>query len=672
MSYKEDDFKFSVEQFADVEILRYQVPGYETLSLTEKTLAYYLYEAALSGREIIYDQNYKHNLKIKRTLDTIVKSFVGDRKSTEFNKFLIYTKRVWFSNGIHHHYSTKKFIPEFSQEYFKELVLNSDTKGLPLTPNQTIKEFLEEIIPLIFDPTIAAQRVSLDSNADVIKTSSNNYYEGLTQKEVETFYSLIENKNSDKPISYGLNSKLVKENEEIKEKVWKVGGMYSPAIEKIVYWLEKACEISENETQKIALNKLVEFYKTGDLKLFDEYNISWLKDTKCNVDIVNGFIEVYGDPLGYRGAYEGIVSIKDLEATKRIKAISDNAQWFEDNSPIDDQFKKKNCLGISAKVITVVVEAGDASPPTPIGINLPNSNWIRKEYGSKSVNLGNIVYAYDKAASEELLHEFCFNDDEIVRAKKYAPLADNIHTDLHEVIGHGSGQINPRVGTPKQTLKNYASAIEETRADLVALYYLPDKKLLELGLLPNFEAVKAGIEKYIRNGLMLQLYRIEFGDNIEESHMRNRQLISGWAYEKGRSKNISDANLSNKHAEKDVIEKIIRNGKTFFVINDFDKLRIIFGELLKEIQRITSEGDYEAAKYLIETYGVKVDPVLHKEVKERYSRLNIAPYRGFINPVLTPVYKDEKIIDIKIEYPEDFLKQMLYYAEKYSFLQYRN
>ena len=672
MPDKENNFKFTSEKFVDIEILRYQVPGFENLSLKEKTLAYYLYEAALSGREIIYDQNYKHNIKIKRTLDTIVKSFAGDRKSTEFDNFLIYTKRVWFSNGIHHHYSTKKFTPEISQEYFKYLVLNSDTKKFPLTPNQTIKEFLEEITHIIFDPIVDAQRVNLDSNNDVIKTSANNYYEGLTQKEVEKYYSLIENNNSDKPISYGLNSKLVKENDEIKEKVWKVGGMYSPAIEKIIYWLEKACGITEDESQKLALNKLVEFYRTGDLKLFDEYNIAWLKDTESNVDIVSGFIEVYGDPLGYRGTYEGIVSIKDIEATKRIKAISDNAQWFEDNSPIDGRFKKKNCVGISAKVITVVVEAGDASPSTPIGINLPNANWIRKEFGSKSVNLGNIVYAYDKAASEKLLHEFCFDDEEIERAKKYAPLADNIHTDLHEVIGHGSGQINPGVGTPKQTLKNYASAIEETRADLVALYYLPDKKLLELGLLPNFEAVKAGIEKYIRNGLMLQLYRIEFGDNIEESHMRNRQLISKWAYEKGRSKYISDANLSNKQVEKDVIEKIVKDRKTFFVIKDFERLRIIFGEFLKEIQRITSEGDYEKAKYLIETYGVNVDTEIHKEVKERYAKLNIAPYRGFINPVLTPKYRDGKIVNVNISYPEDFTEQMLYYAEKYSFLQYDN
>ncbi|MHB1686371.1 MAG: dipeptidyl-peptidase 3 family protein [Ignavibacteriaceae bacterium] len=660
-----DNFKYRAEQFADVEVLRYHVPGFDELSLKEKELTYYLYEAALSGREIIYDQNYKHNLKIKRTLEAIIKTYSGDRSSDDFIRFLIYTKRVWFSNGIHHHYSTKKFVPEFSQKYFEKLIKNSDDKKFPLKENETTIEFIKKIIPLIFSPAVDSQRVNLDSNADVIQTSANNYYENLMQKEVEEFYSGVEDKKNEKPISHGLNSKLFKENSRIKEKVWKVGGMYSPSIKEIVYWLERACGAAENEIQKSALNKLIEFYKTGDLKSFDEYNIAWLKDIESRVDTVNGFIEVYGDPLGYRGAYEGIVSIEDLDATKRIKAIGDNAQWFEDNSPIDDQFKKKNCVGISAKVITVVVEAGDASPSTPIGINLPNANWIRKEYGSKSVNLGNIVYAYDKSASEELLKEFCFDEEEIERAKKYAPLADNIHTDLHEVIGHGSGQINPGVGTPKQTLKNYASAIEETRADLVALYYLLDKKLLDLELLPNFDAVRAGIEKYIRNGLTLQLNRIEFGDNIEESHMRNRQLISKWVYEKGKDEKLHDGKAG-------IIEKKIKNGKTFFVINDFEKLRKLFGELLKEIQRITSEGNFEAAKYLVETYGVKVDPELHKEVKERYSKLNIAPYRGFINPVLTPVYQHEKLVDVKIEYPENFTEQMLYYAEKYSFLPTEN
>jgi len=661
----EDNFNYRSEKFADIEILRYRVPGFEELTLKEKELVYYLSQAALCGREIIYDQNYKHNLKIKRTLDVIVKTFSGGRETDEFKKFMIYTKRVWFSNGIHHHYSTKKFVPDISIKYFNELIESSDKNALPVCANETPDELIKKIIPLIFDPAIDSQRVNLDPNADVIKTSANNYYENLTQKEVEEFYSGVEKSKVENSISHGLNSKLVKEAGVIKEKVWKAGGMYSAAIEKILYWLRKAVNAAENEIQKNTLEKLINYYETGDLKLFDEYSIEWLKDTESRVDTVNGFIEVYGDPLGYRGAYEGIVSIKDLEATKRIKAIGDNAQWFEDNSPIDDQFKKKNCVGISAKVITVVAEAGDASPSTPIGINLPNANWIRKEYGSKSVNLGNIVYAYDKAASEELLKEFCFDEQEIERAKKYAPMADNIHTDLHEVIGHGSGQIKEGVASPKQTLKNYASAIEETRADLVALYYSTDKKILDLNLLPNYEAAKAGIEKYIRNGLMLQLNRIESGDNIEESHMRNRQLIAKWVYEKGKDEKLPDG-------KKGIIEKRIKNGKTFFVINDFEKLRELFGVLLKEVQRITSEGDFDAAKHLIETYGVKVDADIHKEVKERYSKLDIAPYRGFINPVLKPVYKDEKIIDVKIEYPESFTGQMLYYAENYSFLPAEN
>ena len=657
MPINNDNFIYRSEKFADVEILRYQVPGFEELTLKEKELVYYLYEAALSGREVFYDQNFKFNLKIKRTLEGIIISYNGDRNSNDFIEFLNYTKRFWFSNGIHHHYSTKKFIPGISKIFFEELIRNSDPGVFPFKENEKLDDFILEITNLIFNPLLAPQRVVLDQEADVVKNSANNYYENLTQNEVEDYYDSIEDKNTQTPVSLGLNSKLIKENGEIKVKIWKAGGMYSPAIEEIIYWLDKACNVSENDNQKSALKKLIEFYKTGDLKLFDEYCIAWLKDTDSIIDTVNGFIEVYGDPLGYRGAYEAIVSIKDNQATQRIKTISENAQWFEDNSPIDERFKKKNCIGISAKVITVVVEAGDASPSTPIGINLPNANWIRKEFGSKSVNLGNIVYAYEMASSEELLNEFCYNQDEINRAKKYAPLADNLHTDLHEVIGHGSGQINPGIGSPKQTLKNYASAIEETRADLVALYYLSDDKLVDLKLIPNFDAVKAGIEKYMRNGLMLQLYRIEIGDFIEESHMRNRQLIARWVFEKG---------------EAGVIEKRIKNGKTFFIINDFDKLRNLFGELLKEIQRITSEGDFESAKFLVETYGVKIDKELHREVKERYSKLNIAPYRGFINPVLIPVYQKDKLTDVKIEYPEKFAEQMLFYAERYSFLPTEN
>ena len=652
----QEKFNFQSEKFADIEILRYQIPGFEELSLKQKELAYYLYEAALSGRDILFDQHYKHNLKIRKTLEAIIKSYKGNRGSDDFNKFMIYTKRVWFSSGIHHHYSTKKILPEFSADYFKELVKNSDEKLFPA--RGSINQFLEELVPLIFNPDISDQRVCLDPNTDVIESSSTNFYEGLTQKEVEEYYKGIIEKNDPVPVSYGLNSKLIKENGKIKEKIWKAGSMYSPAIERIIYWLEKAAGVAENEIQQLTLEKLIEFYRTGDLKLFDEYNILWLQDTESRVDTVNGFIEVYGDPLGYRGSFEAIVSIKDLEATKRIKAISDQAQWFEDNSPIDSEFKKKNVTGITAKAITVVVESGDSSPSTPIGINLPNATWIREKYGSKSVNLENIVYAYKMAESDALISEFSFSEDEVESAKKYSAIADVLHTDLHEVIGHGSGQIMPGVGAPKQTLKNYASTIEETRADLVALYYLLDEKLIKIGVLPNLEAAKAGYNKYIKNGMLVQLARIEIGDNLEESHMRNRQLISKWAYERGKNQNV--------------IERKNKNGKTYFVINDYQKLRILFGELLKVVQRITSAGDFEAAKNLVETYGVKIEFELHKEVKQRYEKLNIPPYKGFINPMLKPVIEEGKIKDVTIEYPDDFTEQMLYYSENYSFLQIEN
>lgn len=648
-----DKFSYQSEKFADIEILRYRVPGFEELSLKQKELAYYLYEAALSGRDILYDQHFKFNLKIRKILEAIVKSYKGNRESDEFKKFMIYTKRIWFSNGMHHHYSTKKIMPEFSREYFRELIDNSDIEYFRARSNG--EQLAEEIIPAIFDPNIAVQRVCLDPNADVIKSSAANFYEGLTQSEVEEYYKGIIDKDDTEPISYGLNSKLVKANGKIEEKVWKAGGMYASSIDRIIYWLEKAAGCAENEVQKLSLEKLAGFYKTGDLKLFDEYNILWLQDTESRVDTVNGFIEVYGDPLGYRGSFEGIVSIKDLEATKRIKAISDQAQWFEDNSPIDNKFKKENVTGITAKAITVIVESGDSSPSTPIGINLPNATWIREKYGSKSVNLENIVYAYKMAESEELIREFSFSEDDIVLAKKYAAIADILHTDLHEVIGHGSGKIMPGAGAPKQSLKNYASTIEETRADLVALYYLPDVKLVEIGVMPHLDAAKAGFNKYIRNGLQIQLARIEIGDKLEESHMRNRQLISKWVYEKGKAQNV--------------IERIMRDGKTYFVINDYKRLRTLFGELLKEVQRITSTGDFEAAKNLVEAYGVNIDIELHKEVKERYDRLNIPPYKGFINPVLKPVYKDSRIDDVVIEYPDNFTEQMLYYAENYSFLQ---
>ena len=650
-----DNFKYMTEQFADLGILRYKIPGFEELPLKQKEMLYYLYEAALAGRDIYYDQNYKYNLKIRRTLEAIVDSYSGDREAEDFQKFMVYTKRVWFSNGIHHHYSNMKIMPDFSKEYFTELINNSNASEFPLAEGETIEDLVSFLTPIIFDPNIARKKVNLDPSADLIKTSAVNFYgDGLTQKEVEKFYSKMVKKGDPHPIWYGLNSKLLNENGILKEKVWKVGGMYSPAIEKIVFWLEKASSLAENDAQKAALDKLVEYYKTGDLKTWDEYNILWVKDTTSRIDVVNGFIEVYDDPLGHKGSFESVVSIKDLEATKRIDAISKQAQWFEDNSPIMDEHKKKNVVGISAKVITVVGETGDSSPSTPVGINLPNSTWIRKEYGSKSVSLGNINESYDKAATKGTIEEFAYSEEEIRLSKEYGTLADNLHTDLHEVIGHASGQINPGVGTPKQTLKSYASAIEEARADLVALYYAIDQKLVDIGVIPTIDVGKAEYNAYIRNGLMLQLRRIVPGDDIEESHMRNRQAISKWVYEMGKKDKV--------------IEKIVKDGKTYFVINDYQKLRKLFGQLLREVQRITSEGDFDAAKNFIETYGVKVDLDLNKEVIARYKKLNVAPYKGFINPKLIPVYEGEKIVDVKVEYPDDFTEQMMDYAKNYSFL----
>lgn len=650
-----DTFKYATDQFADLRILRYQVPGFEELTPKQKELLYYLYEAALAGRDIIYDQNFKHNLRIRRTLDAIVANYAGDRKSPEFDKFMTYAKRVWFSNGIHHHYSNNKFIPAFNQAYFAALVKNSPNAKFPLQPGETLDKLISTLSPIMFNPAIAAKRVNLTEGEDLIKTSANNYYEGLTQPEVEAYLAKKIDKNDPRPISYGLNSKLIKENGKIQEKVWKVGGMYSPAISKIVGWLEKASGVAENPKQKLALDKLIEYYKTGDLKKFDEYSIAWVNDTDSRIDVVNGFIEVYGDPLGYKASYESVVSIKDLEASERIKAIGDQAQWFEDNSTIQNEHKKKNVTGISAKVITVVIEGGDASPSTPIGINLPNANWIRKEHGSKSVNLGNIVYAYNQAAAKSsALDEFAFSAAEADRSRQYGALAGNLHTDMHEVIGHASGQINAGVGTPKQTLKSYASAIEEGRADLVALYFMLDPKLVELGVMPSLEVGKVEYDSYIRGGLMTQLSRLAPGENIEEAHMRNRQMIAKWVFEKGK-------------ADK-VIEQVSRNGKTYFRINDYNKLRQLFGQLLRETQRITSEGDYEGAKNLIENYGVKVDPALHKEVLDRYAKLNIAPYAGFIQPKLTPVMQNGKITDVKISYPTNFVNQMLEYGKNHSFL----
>src|SRR3989339_515004 len=659
---KEDNVKYLTEQFADLRIQRYQVPGFEELSLRQKLLKYYLYQASLSGRDMIYDQNYKHNLYIRRTLEAIVKTYNGNKSTPDYQKFLTYVKRVWLSNGIHHHYSSKKFLPEFSQEYFSHLILNCDDFELPLQNMETPNDLIKKLTPILFDPKVDGMKVNQDPNADMVKSSAVNFYEGVTQKEVEAFYKKVVNPNNPQPISYGLNSKLLREKGEVFERHWKANSMYAAPIQKIIYWLQKAVEVAENEQQKKCFQLLINYYESGDLKIWDEYNIAWVKDTTSVVDLVNGFIETYNDPLGYRANYESIVSIKDNEATKRIKAISTNAQWFEDNSPIMPEHKKKNVKGISAKVITVVIEAGDASPSTPIGINLPNANWIRKEHGSKSVNLGNIVHSYNMfATTSGVLQEFAYSNEEIERAKKYGALSDDLHTDMHEVIGHASGQLNPGVGETNETLKNYASTLEEARADLVALYYVFDQKLVDIGVMPSLDAGKAEYDAFIKNGLLIQLARIQPGENVEEAHMRNRQLIAKWVYEKGLPENLPDGKTG-------VIEKKVKDGKTYFVINDYNKLKILFGQLLREIQRIKSEGDYTAGKNLVENYGVKVDQEIHKEVLERYKKLNISPYAGFINPKLVPVMNGNQIIDIKIEYPEDFTKQMLEYSKEFSFL----
>ncbi|MCP5103280.1 MAG: dihydrofolate reductase [bacterium] len=652
---KAKEFKFFVEQFADIAVGRFQIPGFEELSLKQKKLLYYLYEAALSGRDIIWDQLYKHNLEVRHTLEAIVKHYTGDRNSEDFKKFMVYTKRVWFSGGIHHHYSTDKIIPDFSKEYFAQLAENSPEGKFPLAEGEKLADLIARLTPIIFDPAVDGKGVCKDPNADLVAKSANNFYENLTQKEVEDFYKKIIDKDDPTPISYGLNSRLVKKDGKIVEEVWKMGGRYSQAIEKIVYWLEKAAGTAENDTQKNIFDLLIKYYKTGDLKVFDQYSIAWAQDTVSAIDAVNGFIETYGDPLAFRATYESVVSFRDEEATRRIDIISKNVQWFEENSSIQDEYKKKEVKGISGKVITVVALGGATSPNPPIGINLPNSNWIRKNHGSKSVTLGNIDHAYGKVTEGSgMLEEYASSQEEIDLHKKYGSQMGSIHTDLHEIIGHGSGQIKPGVGTTKETLKNYAAVIEETRADLVAYYFFTDPKLVEIGLIPSVEAGKVPYNSSIRNGLLQQLRRVKLGDDIEQAHMRGRQLTAKWAFELGKPGNV--------------IEKKVKDNKTYFVINDHGKLRAIFGKMLREIQRIKSEGDFEAAKKLVETYGVKVDQALHKEVLERFEKLGVAPYTGFICPVLVPVLKDGEIVDVRVEYPEDFTKQMLNYGKKYSFL----
>lgn len=651
------DFQVVADEFADLQILRYRVPGFEDLTLQQKELLYYLSEAAQAGRDIIWDQNYKYNLLVRHTLEGIVAHYEGERSGADWDAFMEYTKRVWFSNGIHHHYSMRKHSPDFDATYFASLIAGSPQASFPTVPGviNSTEELVAFLQPILFDPNVASKRVNLAEGEDLVLTSANNFYEGVTQAEVEAFYDARKDPNEERPVWHGLNSKMVKEDGELKELVWKSGGMYGAAIDKIIYWLEKAVAVAENAKQQKALDLLVKYYKSGDLTDWDAYNIAWVEDTESMIDVVNGFIEVYGDPLGMRASYESVVSVRDMEATKRIKAIGDEAQWFEDNSPILAEHKKAEVKGISAKVITVVQESGDAAPATPIGINLPNADWIRKFHGSKSVSLGNIVYAYNEVSSKgSAIEEFAWSPEEIERSRKYGPLAGDLHTDLHEVIGHASGQLNPGIGTPKETLKQYASTLEEARADLVALYFVLDEKLIELGVMPSLEVGMAEYEGYIRNGLMLQLRRLEPGDILEESHMRNRQLNAMWAYEMGKAENV--------------IERKERDGKTYFVVNDYQKLRELFGQLLREIQRIKSEGDFEAGRALVENYGVQVDQDLLVEVKERYAKLGSKPYSGFIQPKLEAVLQGDSLLDVTVSYPADFTEQMMEFGRKSSHL----
>ncbi len=649
-----EKFDYTVEQFADLQILRYRVPGFENLSLKQKELVYYLTEAALQGRDILFDQNGKYNLTIRRMLEAVYTGYKGDKNTPDFKAMEVYLKRVWFSNGIHHHYGSEKFVPGFTPEFLRQAVQSVDAATLPLAEGQTVEQLCEEVFPVIFDPTVMPKRVNQAAGEDLVLTSACNYYDGVTQQEAEDFYNALKNPQDETPVSYGLNSRLVKEDGKIQEKVWKVGGLYGQALEKIVYWLRKAEGVAETPEQKAVIAKLMEFYETGDLKTFDEYAILWVKDLNSRIDFVNGFTESYGDPLGMKASWESLVNFKDLEATRRTELISGNAQWFEDHSPVDGQFKKEKVKGVSAKVITAAILAGDLYPATAIGINLPNANWIRSQHGSKSVTIGNITDAYNKAAhGNGFNEEFVYSDAELQLIDKYADVTDELHTDLHECLGHGSGKLLP--GVDPDALKAYGSTIEEARADLFGLYYVADPKLVELGLTPSADAYKAQYYTYLMNGLMTQLVRIEPGNNVEEAHMRNRQLIARWVYEKG--------------AAEKVVELVKKDGKTYVVINDYEKVRDLFGRLLAEIQRIKSTGDYAGAHDLVEAYAVKVDPALHAEVLERYKKLNLAPYKGFVNPKYEAVTDaNGTITDVTVTYDEGYAEQMLRYSKDYSTL----
>ncbi len=647
------EFPWQIDQFADLKVLRYQVPGFESLAPKQKELVYYLGEAALCGRDIMFDQNYKHNLAVRRALDAVVAGYKGDRNDPRWAEFMTYVKRVWFSNGIHHHYSNDKILPGFDAGYFDALVKGTEGASLPLAEGQTADGLVAFLTPVLFDPAVAPKKFTQDPTRDLVADSAVNFYEGVTQAEVEAYYKKIADPGDETPVSHGLNTRVVKKDGRVVEQVARIDGLYGPAIARIVQWLEKAAGVAENDHQRKTIEALVEYYRTGDLEKFDVYNVLWVQDTASHVDFVNGFIEVYNDPLGLKGSWESLVNFKDLGATKRADIISANAQWFEDRSPVDPRFKKKEVKGVSAKVITAAMLGGDCYPSTPIGINLPNANWIRKNHGSKSVTIENITYAYDQSSLKSPFgREFSYSEELLERAREYGPLAGNIHTDLHEVLGHGSGQLLP--GVSDDALKNYSSPIEESRADLFALYYIMDDKMLELGLLPHPDAAKAEYDLQVRNGLMTQLTRIQPGKTVEQAHMRSRAMVSHWVYEKGRPENV--------------IERVTKDGKTFFVVNDYQKLRRLYGQLLAEVQRVTSEGDYEAAKALVETYGVQVDQELHKEVLERYAKLNLAPYAGFVNPVYAPVVEDGRIVDVRISLDEGYVEQMLRYGRDYSFL----
>ncbi len=651
-------FNETVDQFADVQLLRYQVRGFEALSLKQKELIYYLSQAALTGRDILFDQNGKYNLLIRYVLETVYVNYRGDRQDANFRQLELYLKRVWFSNGIHHHYSNDKFIPGFTPAFLKAALADIDSAALPLEEGETVEMLCEELFPVLFDPAVMPRRVNRTEGEDLVQTSAVNYYEGVTEQEAEEFYNALKDPADPMPVMFGMNSRLVKKDGKVYEKVWKSGGLYGQAIDKILYWLEKAATVAENPRQQAVIEKLIQFYRSGDLKTFDEYAILWLEDVDSQVDFVNGFIESYGDPLGMKAAWESIVNFKDAEATRRTETISTHAQWFEEHSPVDRRFKKEKVTGVSAKVIVAAMLGGDLYPSAAIGINLPNSDWIRTTHGSKSVTIGNLTEAYNRAAhGNGFTDEFAYGAEEKTLIDTYGDLTGNLHTDLHECVGHGSGRLLP--GVDPDALKAYSSTIEETRADLFGLYYLPDEKLQEWGLTPDGEAYKAEYYTYMMNGLMTQLVRIERGHSIEEAHMRNRQLIARWIFEHG--------------AADRVVEWVKKAGKTYVKINDYKKMRVWVGKLLAEVQRIKSEGDYEAARRLVENYAVKVDPVLHEEVLARYENLHLAPYKGFVNPVYKAITDENgRITDVKVAYDEGYTEQMLRYGQTYATLPCRN